>query len=173
MFEGDSKGNAFAAGIVSRSERTIDADEASIGGSTAATLKARIDAVLAARNRPTYKWALLTLGANDVLALPGEAAWNSDLGYTLDAIHAWMPNGKVGIAIPWRRGYGAECDILAERIRSVMVTRPWVFEGPDERVYLENGDDGATYTYDGIHGTPSGYALAADLWWDSMQRVIW
>ena len=143
-------------------------DEAAIGGSTVATLAGRIDAVLSTRLQDTFKWTLITIGANDVLSLPAEAAWNANLAYVLDAIHTWRPNVRVGVSLPWRRGYAAECNTLAGRIATVVTARGWAFIGPDERVLIEAGNDGATYTYDGVHWTASGESLMASAWLRSM-----
>lgn len=115
---------------------------------------------------PTMKWVLFNLGANDASALPAQAVWEADLATILDAMNAAWPSAKVYVMRPWRRGYAAECNSMATWIGNVLATRgAWAFVGPDERVFLENGDDGVTYTSDGIHPTiMDGYNLTAAQW---------
>lgn len=135
-------------------------------GATVASRAATIAADIAAMGYvATMKQILVNLGANDVGALPAEAAWEANLATILDAMNAAWPAAKVYVMRPWRRGYAAECDTVATRIGHVLATRgAWAFVGPDERVFLENGDDGATYTVDGIHPNAAGYALTAAQW---------
>jgi hypothetical protein len=149
------------------SGRSVVVTESGVGGLTIATLQARIDSDLALLLwGGNYGYALITIGANDVSALPSEAGWNSNLAYVLDAIHTWAPQARVGVALPWRRSYLAECNTLAGRIASVIGTRSWAFIGPDERIYLEGGDDGAAETADGIHPTAAFYESGvAPAWW--------
>lgn len=48
---------------------------------------------------------------------------------------------------------------------SVLSTRSsWAHPGIDERLILEGGDDGATFTADGVHPTDAGYELEATAW---------
>lgn len=132
-------------------------------GRTAALGAAAIDAELAASSAsPTY--ILFNLGANDVGGLPAEATWKADAGYILDAMHAKWPGAIIYMTRAWRRDYGAECNTLAGWIADLVAARDYCRTGPDERVFLENGDDGATYTVDGIHPNAAGYALTAAQW---------
>jgi lysophospholipase L1-like esterase len=109
--------------------------------------------------------ALINLGANDVVSLPAEATWKADLSTIVDALHAKWPTMKVYIMRPWRRSYATQCNSLAAWISDVISARSgWCFAGPDERVFLENGDNGVTYTSDGIHPNAAGYALTAAQW---------
>jgi lysophospholipase L1-like esterase len=152
----------------------MEFDAAGVGGLTVATLRAQIDADLASASRrpgSTYSYALITIGANDVAALPAEAAWNANLAYVLDAIHAWAPQARVGVALPGRQGFDAECATLAARIRTVLATRSWAFEGPDEQVYLKGADNYVTNTTDGVHPTTAFYdSGVAPAWWAVMPR---
>jgi lysophospholipase L1-like esterase len=127
-------------------------------------LAARVDADLAARTETRYQYALITIGSNDLDETWTEAEWKGWLAYILDAIHAKWPDIKVGVAWPWIRNYNASAVTYAGWIASVVAARPWAFNGPNESVYLENGDNGTTYTTDGVHPTTAGYDLAAALW---------
>jgi lysophospholipase L1-like esterase len=136
-------------------------------GAKVSDMVARLAADLAVRgaNVP-YKAMLVNLGVNDMAAMPAEAAWEADLATILDAAHAKWPTMKVYVMRPWMRGKNAESNTMAGWIATVLSTRgAWAFAGPDERVFLENGDDGVTYTSDGVHPTnPAGYALTAAQW---------
>ena len=104
-------------------------------------------------------------GANDANDGVTEATWKANYGYILDAIHAKWPNALLYVMRPWTRGYNAECDLFAAWIGDLVTARAgWAFLGPDERDFLENGDDGVTYTSDGTHPNTAGYALTAAQW---------
>ena len=130
--------------------------------SRAATIAADIAAVATVQN---MHWVLVNLGANDSYNLPAEAGWEANLAVILDAMNAQWPAAKVYVMRPWTRLHPAECDTIATRIGHVLSTRgAWAFVGPDERVFLENGDDGVTYTSEGVHPNTAGYALTAAQW---------
>lgn len=135
-----------------------------ISGATAATIAVRVATDVAAVTG-TPEYVLINLGANDVAALPAEATWKADMTTIIDAAHTQWPSASIYIMRPWRRNYATECDSLATWIDDLVAARSsYCHVGPDERVFLENGDDGATYTGDGIHPTAAGYALVASQW---------
>lgn len=139
----------------------------SYSNETIALMAGRIDAELATRTgNPIY--ILLNFGANDVISLPAEVTWKANYYYVLDALHAKYPYAQMYIMRAWRRGQAAECDILAAWIDDIVVSRSFAHLGPDERVFIENGDDGVTYTDDGIHPNTAGYILVAAQWQTSM-----
>lgn len=144
--------------------RYMDYENLSLGGRTVATGADEIDAELDASSiSPQY--VLANLGANDVsLGLPTEATWKADYQYILDAIHTKWPSAKIYMMRPWRQTYDTECNTLAGWIADLVAANSYCYTGPDERVFLENGDDGATYTRDGIHPNAAGYALTAAQW---------
>lgn len=134
------------------------------GGATVASRAASIAADLAAAIG-TPEYILCNLGANDVSGLPAEATWKANYQTIISAMHAKWPGAKIYIMRPWRRSYATECNTLATWIADLVTTNPGVaYLGPDERVFLENGDDGATYTGDGIHPNAVGYTLTATQW---------
>jgi len=151
----------FTAGILGRN------------GATTASMKALVDADLAAMTAPSLVWLrhiLVNIGANDIGgAMPTEAGFKADLGYILDAFHIKWPNATVYVASPWERGATANANTLAGWIAAVVAARSsWAFAGPDERTWLENGDDGATYTIDGIHYSSAGNTAAQQQWMTAM-----
>jgi len=113
-------------------------------------------------------WVLIHVGSNDIATANDEgkqAQFEGDLGEMLDAIHTALPDVKVYCAKTWRRNYMAESNLIAGWIDNVLATRSsWAFVGPDGRVWMENGDDGVTYTVDGGHPNAAGYSLEASLW---------
>lgn len=138
-----------------------------VNGSTVASMKARVDADLAATAAaPSPTHILVNLGVNDVAGgLPAAAGWNADLAYILDAFHTKWPSVKVYVVKPWYRTCAADCDTVASRIDTVLSTRgAWAFVGHDERVWMKGADDGATMTHDGVHVTMAGAAECARQW---------
>ena len=135
------------------------------GGITTAGMAAIIDARLAA-SVGVPKFVLINLGANDSMDAGSEAAWKTNMGYIVDAIHVAYPSAKVYLTRVWLRAAGmVNCDRFAGWIADLCAARPgWLLPGVDERVFLENGDDGATYTSDGLHPNAAGYALEAARW---------
>lgn len=139
-----------------------------IDGATVATMKTYIDANLdATSGKPIF--VCINLGANDVTALPAEATWKSNCISIIDSILARWSGVNVYIARPWRRDYGAECNTLKSWIGDVVVGySSGVNLGPDETVWLENGDNGATYTLDGVHYNAAGETECAAQWLTAM-----
>lgn len=108
---------------------------------------------------------MVNYGTNDLAALPSQAAFETSLADILDTLNAKWPQGYVFVAKPWRRGYTANANTLAGWIDNVLATRgAFAFAGPDERTWLENGDDGVTYTSDGIHYNATGNYVNAQQW---------
>jgi hypothetical protein len=84
---------------------------------------------------------------------PGVAdAYQAGLSTVLDLLHAKWPDALIYVSRTWQRGRAADCDDWAARIAVEVGLRPtYAREGDDERVWLENGDDGALLTSDGVH----------------------
>jgi len=139
-------------------------DRFAIGGYTAAQMHTYVDTNLAAADGDAGI-ILINLGANDVSGLPAEATWKADMVGIIDPIRSKWTSSNVYIMRPWRRSYASECDTLATWIAEIIATYPsGVLAGPDERDWLENGDDGATMTSDGTHYSAAGNAEAANQW---------
>ena len=169
---GDSKTNDeiwiryLCQNLVTATGRTTEESPTRYGlaGATVDVLEAAVLAGLPAEWQ-TPRWCTINIGANDVASLPAAATWKASLTSIIDAVRAKWPNALVYVAKPWRRSYGAECTTLAGWITTVIGTySSGVYAGPDENTWLENGDDGATYTSDGIHYSAAGETECAAEW---------
>lgn len=129
-----------------------------MNGWKVANLAAGVDAWITTATAPV-RWALVNIGAVDLADGTAQAAYEADLAYVLDAIHAAWPACRVRVSKAWRRGYDAQADAMAGWIDNVLATRgAFAAVGDDERVWLKGADDGATMTYDGVHYSPAGQA---------------
>lgn len=133
------------------------------GGLTVATAQDGIDASLAAATG-TPDVILFNLGANDAGGALVEATWKADLAYILDAMNVKWASAQIYLMRVWRRDTESNCNLMATWIGDVIASRAWCHLGPDERVFLEAGDDGETYTGDGIHPNDAGQRLTAAQW---------
>jgi len=113
----------------------------------------------------TPDYVCINLGTNDLPLSPVEATWKADYLTIIDALHAKWPLAVIKLMRPWQRGYNAEADTMAGWIDDLVAARPaFVLLGPDERDFLEAGNDGVTYTVEGLHPNALGYDLTAREW---------
>lgn len=111
----------------------------------------------------------INLGTNDAARAITESAWKAAMISIIDCIHAKWPLAQIFMAQPWRRSYPTYMDTLAGWVADMIALYPtFVRLGPDERVWVENGDDGATMTYDGIHYTEIAQPICAAEWLTAM-----
>lgn len=124
-----------------------------------------IDTFLAQMHE-TPEFMLLNLGANDVVSLPTSAQWKGYMREIFRAVHGKWGSCPIYLMDTWRRTYATESNTLATWRSELRAESEfsYVRQGPDERVFLENGDDGVTYTADGIHPNAAGYVLTAGQW---------
>lgn len=110
------------------------------------------------------------LGVNDIYySMPDETAWKTNYLSIIDAITAKWPSARVFLAYPWAQGKGTESATAHGWIDDIIAARPGVaFAGPDEAVWIEGGDDGATNTTDGIHLSATGQTAAEAVWLSAM-----
>lgn len=141
-----------------------------VGGATAATTAADIDARLAAlpEVEKVPEWVLVNLGSNDVSGVRSGsvtyASWSADMGYILDAVHTRWPDAQILIMRPIRLTYEAETTLYNDTwIPDLIATRPtFVALGPDERTFLPG------HLTDTTHPDSSGYVLTASEWLTAM-----
>jgi lysophospholipase L1-like esterase len=140
-----------------------------IGGSTVASMQAQIDSWIASSvpvgGVPSY--ILLNLGVNDAgTTLPPEATWEANYEYILDALHTKWPYARLYLMYPGCAGDSvSNLNTLHTWINVILAARStFAFAGPDEQVWLANGDNYTTYTIDGTHYNAAGEALAATEW---------
>lgn len=141
----------------------------SLGGGTSVTIEAQMNAQLAARAH-VADYVLVNIGANDATAGTSEANFKTAYGSILDKVHAKWSGAKVYCMLVWVRDYLSQCNSINTWIAAVIADgrSSWAFVGPDERVFLEGGDDGVTYTADGVHPNHAGYLLTAAEWQEAM-----
>jgi lysophospholipase L1-like esterase len=109
---------------------------------------------------------LSDIGVNDLNhhgGLQSEANFLAQYDAVLVAIHNRLPTALVYITKPCMRGFTTDCVTMADYIDEVVATHSYTraadVEGPASAAgWMENGDDYATYTYDGVHLNTSGQA---------------
>lgn len=134
-------------------------------GWTVALYQDTIQADIASRTGRAPRAVFVALGSNDIGALADPLdpeTWQGGLGNILDVIHARYPQVVVFVDQPWRRFDNGQLDDLCDVwIPAVLASRAWSQLGSDWRVVLEAGDDGQTYTTDGIHPNHAGFIRLA------------
>lgn len=114
----------------------------------------------------TPEYVLLNIGTNDLAVTTDENTFKTAYLYVLDALRTKYPSASIYCMRVWKRanlGYTAQLngwinDCIALRSANN------VHAGPDESVFLEGGDDGATYTLEGTHPNEAGALLTAQQW---------
>ena len=137
------------------------------GGWTTQVVKDGIDAALAARS-DTPDMVCINLGANDVNTGDPGATWRTNTEYIVDAIHTKWPNARVYLTKVWRRNTGLQAVGIAAingYTDTIVAARSsWLSVAVNEANIIEGGDDGVTYTSDGVHPNEAGCTLLAAAW---------
>lgn len=107
---------------------------------------------------------IINIGVNDTSSMPTESSWKGYVTASIEALRSRCPNINFYISHIWRRGYATQSATINSWIDDIIASYEYVFAGPDESVWLENGDDGITYTSDGIHYNAAGNLKAAEKW---------
>lgn len=116
------------------------------------------------------RFVTLNIGANDFTNMPTEAAWLSDMRYIIDACRSKWNGVQVWVCKPWRRGELTDANTVASWVDTLVNGYANnVYYGPDERIWLENGDDGTSYTTDGTHYNDAGEIENSKQWGITMQ----
>lgn len=108
---------------------------------------------------------LVNVGANDG-ATTNDAAFTNYYALLLDSLHTNFPSASVYVMGLWIHGGYSNAAVNIKNVgKSLVAARSsWCFNGPDESVFLENGDNGATYMYDDVHPNHAGYLKTAEQW---------
>jgi hypothetical protein len=134
-----------------------------------------IDSQLATLPKDIAPLFIIDLGVNN-FAIPGVVP--SHDGFVaayltiLDKIKAAYPFAQAYLSFPWRStqlpnwpDMNTACATLRSYIQDVIAARSdWVHAGPDQNVWLANGDNGATRTTDGVHFSSDGQAESVRQW---------
>ncbi len=155
---GDSKteaaGNIWPAAIAARLKASWV--NTGVGGRTVQTTVDNLTTALPA-SRLDDPFLLINLGVNDALALPSQSAWVANYLTIIDAAIARWPGVHIYIMRVWGEPRAVNCAVINGWIDGLITARPAnVFYGPDETIWLQGNDDGATMTYDGIHYRDAG-----------------
>lgn len=135
-----------------------------LSGKTVADVAALIDGWMEVANYyPNMgNVVLINLGTNDYHAgyLPDSAQWVADYSYIINSIKTKFPNAEFFVSKLWRVGEDTyTTQTMANRVDAVIALHPdYIYAGDDERIWLENGDNGATMTSDGTHYSVAGNA---------------
>lgn len=130
-----------------------------VGGATVAMTQGWIDGWMSSCTVKEHvrDVFLINLGVNDMTSMPDSSTWVTNYLYIIDALRAKYTNCKIYITYPWKANYMAQANIMARWIDVVVNARPtFVFHADDERIWLENGDNGATMTSGGTHYSATG-----------------
>lgn len=166
---GDSKTRALTAGdwvnqtMTGSSYREYPCRIA-VSGRTVASAYAAVDAELADKEgAPDY--VLWNLGVNDAVTAGDESTWKTQVQYIIDAMVSRWPNVSIYIMRVWYRSNPTKTAMINGWYDDIVAANPTTcFDGPDESVWLENGDNGVTYTTDGTHYSAAGQAECAAQW---------
>jgi lysophospholipase L1-like esterase len=164
LYPGQGGYPPLLSGLVEATGRGCVERPARIAGSgtTVTYWRANIDAALVSTTLHTPHYILWNLGAND--NADNEAGWKADAQYIIDAFHTKWTSAKIYFMRIWERS-NPNLTAFATWYADLVAANPGVcFLGPDERVFLENGDDGASLTTDGTHPNHAGYIATAQAW---------
>lgn len=139
------------------------------GGWTTQNVRDGIDAALASKTE-TPDLVLVNLGANDVNGGDPGPSWKTNTAYIADALRSKWPSVRVYLTKVWRRNTGSQAVGIAalngyiDQLVAEPARAPWLKVGVNEADYLPGGDDGATYTSDGVHPNSAGCLLSVSAW---------
>ena len=106
----------------------------------------------------------INIGVNNMTSIPPEGTFKSYLNSSIETLHTRCPNASIYLSRVWRRGYASQVITMNGWLNDIIALYDYVYAGPDESVWLENGDDGVTYTSDGIHYNAAGNLKASEEW---------
>jgi lysophospholipase L1-like esterase len=135
-----------------------------VGGYTMAQCAAAIAGQIAAYTGDEPSRIFVNCGANDIDKVALSVTFGNNLRTIIGAILAEWPDCLVYVARPWGIGFDVLADEAAGIIATVVGEYANASLGTDERVFLENGDNGATYMANDKHPNTAGYEKTATEW---------
>jgi hypothetical protein len=135
-----------------------------INGYTVAQLHTFVDANISAiKGVPSI--VCINIGINDATSLPAEATWKGHLTAIINDFRAAAAGVQIYISRIWFRTNPTNCATINGWINDVIaLNSAFCHAGPDESIWLENGDNGVTYTSDGTHYNAAGETAAVAQW---------
>lgn len=110
----------------------------------------------------------LNIGVNGIGQVLVEADFKAAYRTILDMLIADHPGANIYCARIWRSDFPAEVITVNSWINAIIAEYAAALPGIDESVWLENGDNGATYSVDGVHYNAAGEIVAAAQWKTAM-----
>jgi lysophospholipase L1-like esterase len=136
-----------------------------ISGITTALMAARCDAdIVSMAGIQSPREIIINLGANDVNGSALADDFETNTRYIVNAYHTAFPLSNIRLTKIWKRGAAVAVAAANVIISAIYLDYTWLKPGIDEALFLEGGDDGATYTTDGVHPNVAGGILEADAW---------
>lgn len=136
-----------------------------VGGLDNSELEARTAADIAGMTVAPDE-ILINMGANDLGAGLNIAAWKASYINVITAYHTAFPNANIRLVKVWSRDTGTQAAGMVLQhaaIDEMYASYTWLKPGINE-IFLEGGDNGVTYTADGVHPNHAGYELTAAAW---------
>lgn len=134
------------------STKYVAREDIAVGGYSVTELLAYVPGQLALRN-DSVSTICINIGANDIPAPTSQAQFETNLTALIDLLLVKYPTAEIYVAKIWRRSYPANVITINGYIDTVVASYSGVSVhlGHDESVWMEGGDDGVTYTSDGVH----------------------
>jgi hypothetical protein len=130
------------------------------------------------------EYITVNLGVNDAATgvIPAsEAAWRVGADIIISALHAKWPSAKIFIAHIWcatSYGFGTNRPAVNQALVNTWIDNlitansAFCYNGLDERMVLENGDNGVSRTMDGLHPNAAGNAACASAWEAAIAAIV-
>jgi hypothetical protein len=134
----------------------------SSGWNVAALYAAAQSAIPTAGGDPSV--LCLNIGVNNSFGAPiDETAFKANYIGIIDTYRARWPDIQIYCSRIWART-ATSYATTNSYIDDIIATQDYIHAGPDESIWMENGDDGATYSSDGLHYNDAGNLEAAAQW---------
>lgn len=144
-----------------------------LNGQDVAGLRTRLTSIPPNPNVPITD-ILINIGINNI-SDGALADVTADLTWIVETLHTAYPSARIFIMRVGRDATGhptwpAKLTTLNDTYIANVISAhaSYCFAGPDERVWMEGGDNYATYTDDGVHPNAAGRIVSATQWQTSM-----